>query len=245
MKIFNKILKNLLIAPLGFLAYYRLNVVNKLHVKGLRYLKFLPKTNVLFISNHQTYYADVAALITALSAAKWGRYKYFGFPYYMISPFLNLKYVAASETMKESGWLPKVFALCGAITVDRTWRSKGQDVKRDVNTSDQDKIGEALAEGWLISFPQGTTTPFAPGRKGTAHIIKMFKPVVIPLQIDGFRRAFDKKGLAFKKKNTDLKLWFKRPLEIDYNAGVEDIMNQVIESIGKNEPHIISNVENK
>ena len=53
----------------------------------------------------------------------------------------------------------------------------------------------------VITFPQGTTTPFKPIRKGTAHIIKRYKPIVVPIVIDGFRRSFDKKGLRVKKKN--------------------------------------------
>ena len=65
--------------------------------------------------------------------------------------------------------------------------------------SDISNIGVALNDGWVITFPQGTTTPFKPG-KGTAHIIKEFKPVVIPIVIDGFRRSFDKKGIRIKKK---------------------------------------------
>ena len=45
----------------------------------------------------------------------------------------------------------------------------------------------------VITFPQGTTTPFKPIRRGTAHIIKTYKPIVVPIVIDGFRRSFDKR----------------------------------------------------
>ena len=43
------------------------------------------------------------------------------------------------------------------------------------------------------TFPQGTTTPFKPIRK-VLHIIKTFKPTVVPIVIDGLE-SFDKKGL--------------------------------------------------
>ncbi len=232
----NLFLKHLLMTPLGALAYYRLNIANNLKISGLEKLHTLPNKNVLFISNHQTYFADVAALIVGMSAAKWGRKKYLGIPYFMLSPKLNLSYVAARETMVEGGILPKLFALCGAITVQRTWRSQGQDIKREVKTSDQDKIGWALRNGWLVSFPQGTTKPYAPGRKGTAHIIKQNEPIVVPVKINGFRRAFDHKGLRFKKKGTTLSLDIMDPLEIDPDEDVDSIMKKVISSIGQDMP---------
>ena len=67
---------------------------------------------------------------------------------------------------------------------------------------DTNKIEKALNKSWVITFPQGTTKPFAPGRRGTAHIIKENRPVVVPVVINGFWRAFNKKGLQFKKKGS-------------------------------------------
>ena len=78
---------------------------------------------------------------------------------------------------------------------------KVRNVNRQVKMSDITAISTALNDGWVITFPQGTTTPFKPIRKGTAHIIKRYKPIVVPIVIDGFRRSFDKKGLRVKKKN--------------------------------------------
>ena len=83
--------------------------------------------------------------------------------------------------------------------------------------SDISKIGTALNDGWVITFPQGTTTPFKPIRKGTAFIIKQYKPTVIPIVIDGFRRSFDKKGLRIKKKNILQSMEIKPPLDIAYS----------------------------
>ena len=77
---------------------------------------------------------------------------------------------------------------------------RSQDIKRDVNMSDITNISMALKDGWVITFPQGTTTPFKPLRKGTAHLIKQCKPLVVPIVIDGFRRSFDKKGILIKKR---------------------------------------------
>jgi 1-acyl-sn-glycerol-3-phosphate acyltransferase len=146
---------------------------------------------------------------------------------YLWNPKLNIYYVAAKETMK-SGLLPKILAYVGSVSIERTWRSEGKEVKRQVKMSDISNIGKALEDGWVITFPQGTTTPFKPIRKGTAHIIKRYKPIVVPIVIDGFRRSFDKKGLRIKKKNILQTMEIKPPLEIDYeNDTTEDIVKKI------------------
>jgi 1-acyl-sn-glycerol-3-phosphate acyltransferase len=85
-----------------------------------------------------------------------------------------------------------------------------------------------LDDGWVITFPQGTTQPFRPVRKGTAHIIKRYQPIIIPIVIDGFRRSFDKKGLMIKKRGILQSMIIKPPIEIDYdNESVEDILEKI------------------
>jgi hypothetical protein len=49
--------------------------------------------------------------------------------------------------------------------------------------------------------------------------------------IGGFWRAFNKKGLKFKKRGVRLSVTFKEPLEIDYDSPAEKIMEQVMDSI--------------
>jgi 1-acyl-sn-glycerol-3-phosphate acyltransferase len=146
---------------------------------------------------------------------------------YLWHPKLNIYYVAAKETM-QSGLLPRILSYVGAITVERTWRDKGKDVSREVNPNDTENIKTALDDGWVITFPQGTTKSFKPVRKGTAHIIKQHRPVVVPIVIDGFRRSFDKKGLRMKKKGILQSFIIKEPLEIDYD---NDTIEQIVEKI--------------
>jgi hypothetical protein len=148
---------------------------------------------------------------------------------YLWNPKLNIYYVAAKETM-HSGLLPKILAYAGAISVERTWRSQGKDVteKREVNPNDTENIRIALEDGWVITFPQGTTKSFKPVRKGTAHIIKQYRPIVVPIVIDGFRRSFDKKGLRMKKKGIQQSIVIKKPLEIDYEI---DTIDQIVEKV--------------
>ncbi len=221
------ILKKWLIRIFGVLTHRRFRGFNELQIEGSEIIKDLPDTNVLFISNHQTYFADVVSMFHVFNASLSGRVDSIKNIGYIWNPKLNIYYVAAKETMK-AGLLPKILAYMGSISIERTWRSEGQDVNRQVKMSDISSIGNALDDGWVITFPQGTTTPFKPIRKGTAHIIKRYKPIVVPIVIDGFRRSFDKKGLRIKKKNILQSFEIKAPLEIDYdNESTEEIVKKI------------------
>jgi len=220
-------LKKFLIRVLGVISHQRYQGFNKLKIEGSEILRDLPENGVLFVSNHQTYFADVAAMLHVFNAALSGRDDSIKNIGYIWQPKLNIYYVAALETMK-SGLLPKLFAYTGSISIERTWRSKGKEINRQVKMSDVSNIGKALADGWVITFPQGTTKPFRPIRRGTAHLIKTYKPIVIPIVIDGFRRAYDKKGLQLKKRGVLQSMVIKEPLEFDYeNESVADIIEKL------------------
>ena len=223
----NLYLKKWLIRILGALSHRRFRGFNELQIEGSEIIKNLPETNVLFISNHQTYFADVVSMFHVFNASLSNRDDSIKNIGYLWNPKLNLYYVAAKETMN-SGLLPKIMAYVGSISIERTWRAKGEDVNRQVKMSDISNISKALDDGWVITFPQGTTTPFKPIRKGTAHIIKKYKPVVVPIVIDGFRRSFDKKGLRIKKKNIMQSFEIKEPLDIDYeNESIASIVEKI------------------
>lgn len=220
-------IKRWLIFFFGVLTHKRYRGFNDLQIEGSEIIKNLPDTNVLFISNHQTYFADVVAMFHVFNASLSGRVDSIRNVGYLWHPKLNIYYVAAKETMTD-GLLPRILSYVGAITVERTWRAKGQDVKREVNLNDTENIKLALNDGWVITFPQGTTKSFKPVRKGTAHIIKQHKPIVVPIVIDGFRRSFDKKGLRLKKKGILQSFIIKEPLQIDYeNETIEQIVEKV------------------
>ncbi len=225
-----RLVRRLLYAVIGIFSYPALVIVNKLKISGTENIKGLPKSNVLFVSNHQTYFADVITFLHIFSAVKWGKKNRLGLPYYLLNPFTNVYYVAAAETMKGS-WISRLFTIAGALTVKRTWAPGSKETRKGLDTSDTRKITRALQHNWIITFPQGTTKPFAPGRKGTANIVKMNKPIVVPVVINGFWRAFNKKGLKFKKRNVQLSVKFKPPLQIDYNAPAEVILVQIMDAI--------------
>ncbi len=229
-------LKRIIMFTLGWITYGRLRIYNKTKISGTEHLENLPQTGVLFLSNHQTYFMDVICLYHVFFSIKWGFKNSINFPIYLLAPRSRLFYVAASETMKEGGLLPRIFSQAGAILVNRSWRAKGHDVKRELDTAANDKVGLGLKYGWVVSFPQGTTTPYAPLRKGTAHLIKAHNPIVVPVVINGFRRAFDKKGLLFKKRNTTLSVTFKEPIQFDPNMPVEEMMDILREQIEQKIP---------
>ena len=221
------ILKKWLIRYMGFMTHRRYRGFNELKIEGSEIIKELSDKNVLFISNHQTYFADVVAMFHVFNASLSGRIDSIKNVGYLWNPKLNIYYVAAKETMK-AGLLPRILAYAGSVSIERTWRENGQEIQRQVKMSDISNIGKALDDGWVITFPQGTTKPFKPVRKGTAHIIKHYKPVVIPIVIDGFRRSFDKKGLMIKKRGILQSMIIKEPLEIDYEKeSIDSIMEKI------------------
>ena len=225
-----KFIKSVVYFFVGIFTYPGLAIVNSIQISGTEHLKNLPRRNVLFVSNHQTYFADVITFIHIFSAVKWRQENRLGLPYYLLNPFTRVHYVAAEETMKSS-LLSRIFRWAGAITVKRTWRKQGKEVQRGLDPGDTRKIARALNDSWVITFPQGTTKPFAPGRKGTAFIIKHSQPIVIPVVISGFWRAFNKKGLKFKKKGSVLSVKFKEPLEFQIDESIESILEKVMDAI--------------
>lgn len=231
---YSYLIKRLVIFVFGIITQFRFNVLFKNKIQGSRILKDLPETGVLFVSNHQTYFADVAFLYNVFNCTKYGVFDRINFPWFIFNPKLNIYFIAAKETMK-AGLLPKIFEYAGSVSIKRTWREAGKDISRGVDPRDIEKIIKALQSGWVITFPQGTTKPYAIGRRGTAQIIKIAKPIVIPIVIDGFRRAFDKKGLFIKKKGVTLKVTIKPPLNINYDDTPENIMKQIMDAIEQSE----------
>ena len=220
-------IKKWIIRILGVYSHRRYRGFNELKIEGSEIIRDLPHNNVLFISNHQTYFADVVAMFHVFNASLKGRLDSIKNIGYIWNPKLNIYFIAAKETMN-AGLIPKILAYAGSVSIERTWRSNGEDVNRKVKFSDISNIGVALNDGWVITFPQGTTTPFKPVRKGTAFLIKKYKPIVVPIVIDGFRRAYDKKGLRVKKKNILQTMTIKKPLDIDFeNDSTDDIIRKV------------------
>jgi 1-acyl-sn-glycerol-3-phosphate acyltransferase len=233
-----KVIKALVYSVVGALSYPGIALRNKLTITGTEHLEHLPDRNVLFVSNHQTYFVDVIAFLHVFCAVKWKKRNRLGFPYYLLSPYTNVHFVAAEETITKD-WVTKIYSLAGAIPVKRTWNKEAKETRKGLDPSDTRKIERTLDQSWVITFPQGTTKPFAPGRKGTAYIIKKNQPIIIPIVIGGFWRAFKKKGIGVRKAGTLLTIQFKEPLDIDYNDTTEHILEQVMVAIEQSPEHML------
>jgi 1-acyl-sn-glycerol-3-phosphate acyltransferase len=211
----------------GYLTALQLRVLNKLRISGIENLKDLPARGVLLVSNHLTHYMDSIVVFHSVS--------YLRRPY-LVWPRTDLYVVAALETIKKSGWLPRMMAYTGTINIKRTWREHGKAIDRKVDPEDIRKVGTGLAGGWVLTYPQGTTTPGAPGRIGCAQIIKQFRPVVLPVRLEGLRQAFDKTGLKLRRTGVELSVRYGRPLHIDYSRAASEILAQVMDAIGEIPP---------
>jgi hypothetical protein len=63
--------------------------------------------------------------------------------------------------------------------------------------------------------------------------------------INGFWRAFDKKGLRFRKKGVTLTVRFKEPLAIDYDAPTEKILEQVMDAIEQSKSYMLKGAHHR
>ena len=108
------ILKKWLIRYLGFMTHRRYRGFNQLNIEGSEIIKNLPEKNILFISNHQTYFADVVAMFHVFNASLSGRIDSIKNVGYLWNPKLNMYYVAAKETMR-AGLLPRIMAYAGSV----------------------------------------------------------------------------------------------------------------------------------
>ena len=216
--------KRLLFGALGFFDWVRFGVLNQISYEGREHLADLPPTGVLLVSNHLTYYMDVLGIHHALSGDRCS-------PLDGFRANLDVGFIAAFETLNERGLVPRLFNYTGAVLVRRTWREGERDVKRPVDPADLARIGEALRRGWLITCPQGTTTAGAPVRKGTAHLIREHRPIVLPVVVKGFDRAFHRKGFRRIGRGVSLSVRFGAPLQIGEEDSVERITEILTEAI--------------
>jgi 1-acyl-sn-glycerol-3-phosphate acyltransferase len=173
---FERLVRRAMILGIGNLAtpiYFRR--LNDVKAEGAELLKELPRRNVVFLSNHQTYFTEAIAFYDLL-------YIVHGLPYE--EP--HLRFSAATETMKKN-LLTKVLTYAGGVTFRRSFREAGREVNRPVDLEGISKVEEAISTGWLLHFPTGTTQKHAPIRPGMAQLLHRTKPIAVPMRVDGFR----------------------------------------------------------
>ena len=219
-------LKRLIIGFVGLITH-RTFRSKRFEIKGSKNLVNLPSTNVLFVSNHQTYFYDVIAMLHVFNSSVKGRIDSLKKPKYLISPKTNLYYIASLETMKKS-IITKLLTYAGAVLVQRSWRESGESVSRDIRSEDPDKIKLALKDGWVITFPRGTTDNSKPIRKGTAHIIKSNDPLIVPINLIGFKDVFQRNGLKVINRKKFFSIEIMKPLQIDMTKkSIEEITTEL------------------
>ena len=219
-------LKRLIIGFVGLITH-RTFRSKRFEIKGSKNLVNLPSTNVLFVSNHQTYFYDVIAMLHVFNSSVKGRIDSVKKPKYLISPKTNLYYIASLETMKKS-IITKLLTYAGAVLVQRSWRESGESVSRDIRSEDPDKIKLALKDGWVITFPRGTTDNSKPIRKGTAHIIKNNDPLIVPINLIGFKDVFQRNGLKVINRKKFFSIEIMKPLQIDMTKkSIEEITTEL------------------
>ena len=86
-------LKKWLIRIFGLLTHRRFRGFNELRIDGSDIIKNLPDKNVLFVSNHQTYFADVVSMFHVFNASLKGRVDSIKNIGYIWNPKLNLSLI--------------------------------------------------------------------------------------------------------------------------------------------------------
>ena len=188
----------------GFTVPY-LAILNDVHVEGDEVLKDLPRKNVVFLANHQTYFLEALAFFDLV---------YVRHQLPLEDPVL--RFSAAEETMKKN-LLTKLMSLAGGVTFRRSFREGGVDVIRPVDMDGVARVEEAIQDGWLLHFPAGTTKKGAPLRSGVSRLLHNTKAVALPMRVDGFRDLLLHKQLPGKLfKRCSLKIHPPLDLEVFY-----------------------------
>ena len=215
-------LKRIIIAIVGFITHKSFRSKN-FKIIGSKNLINLPENNVLFISNHQTYFYDVIAMLHVFNSSVKGKIDSVKRPKYLFNPKTNLYFIAAVETMKNS-LITKLLAYAGAILIQRSWRDSGESINREVRSQDPSNINLALEDGWVITFPRGTTDKTKPVRKGTAYIIKNNLPIIVPIKLSGFSDVFQRNGLKVLNRKKSFSMEICEPVYGDIcNKSIDEI----------------------
>ena len=127
------LIKKWLIRIIGFISYGRFR--KTLKISGSENINKLPAKNVLFVSNHQTYFADGIAILHMLNATCNGRTNTLKKSNYLFNPKLNIYFIAAKETMNK-GLIPKILSYTGSISIKRTWKEGKKNINRNVSSID-------------------------------------------------------------------------------------------------------------
>jgi 1-acyl-sn-glycerol-3-phosphate acyltransferase len=201
------------------------SILNDVHVEGDEVLPRLPRKNVVFLANHQTYFLEAIAFFDVV-------YVRHQFP--LEDPVV--RFSAAEETMKKN-LVTKVMTLAGGVTFRRSFREGGVDVRRAVDLKGVERVEEAIRDGWLLHFRAGTTKQGAPLRSGVSRLLHHTKATALPVRVDGFRELLLHKQIPGKvfqscsiriQPPMDLEWFYSRPYRKEDGARVLAMLEAAI-----------------
>jgi 1-acyl-sn-glycerol-3-phosphate acyltransferase len=201
------------------------SILNDVHVEGDDVLPSLPRKNVVFLANHQTYFLEAIAFFDLV---------YVRHQFHLEDPVL--RFSAAEETMKKN-LLTKVMSLVGGVTFRRSFREGGADVRRPVDLRGVERVEQAIRDGWLLHFPAGTTKKGAPLRSGVSRLLHHTQATALPVRVDGFRDLLFHKQLPGKVFQScsvhihpplDLEWFYSKPYRKDDGAQVLEMLENTI-----------------
>lgn len=199
---FDRLCRRNLIRLVGYgitVPYFRW--MNSIEVVNERLLLELPRKNVIFLSNHQTYFTEAIALYDLV---------YIKLDLPLEDPYI--RFSAATETMKKN-LVTQILTMAGGVTFRRSFREGGVDIKRPVDLEGVSKVEQAIKEGWLLHFPTGTTKKDAPIRPGIAQLLHRAQATVVPMRISGFRDLL-LKGQVPGRVGKKARMEFLPPLDL-------------------------------
>jgi 1-acyl-sn-glycerol-3-phosphate acyltransferase len=209
----------------GFaLPYFAL--LNRVRTTGDEILETLPHKNVVFLSNHQSYFLEAVAFFDLI---------YVRHQFDFEDPVL--RFSAAEETMQKNA-LTQLFARAGSVTLKRSFRDAGGDIARPVDTRGAARVEKAIRTGWLLHFPAGTTRKGAPLRAGVSRLLHNTRAIAIPVRVDGFRELLlhsQVPGKLFQKCSIklhaplELKAFYDAPFD---KAGGDAVLRKLESLIG-------------
>ena len=100
------IIKRAIIRLIGAITHRIFNN-KRFNIQGTTLLSEIPNNNVLFISNHQTYFYDVIAMLHVFNASVNGRRDSLKNILYLLKPKTNI-YFQNLATVVQSGWIVNV-----------------------------------------------------------------------------------------------------------------------------------------
>lgn len=209
---------------MGFAVPY-FTLLNDVQVEGDDQIATLPHRNVVFLSNHQTYFLEAIAFFDLV---------YVRHGLHLESPLL--RFSAAEETLKKN-LFTSLMRLAGGVTLRRSFREGGVDVRRAVDLEGVGRIEDAIRDGWLLHFPAGTTRRGAPLRPGVARLLHATRALAVPVRVSGFRELLLHKqlpGKLFKSCTLtlhpplDLQAFYQAPFDKDSGQAVLEQLEGLI-----------------